>query len=681
MRQLVEARDVHGTCSRTVAIESSSERGSSAGPGGGAGRDTTHGGGCGLLDTLDWHSSARAPEAASLAIQCRAVGYARSHSRMRRHRSVAGGATQCRAAPVWLALTRSSRRTPGQTDAAYRTHRIPPNPAMKGIEAESAVRIRAYRERTFGQDFAWRPYPGCRPLDNDSQCRRALQSDLAPSTLGGGTSLTVSTESLSAFTDAVDPSDQRHALVDLVKRRLIHEVASDELFVKGLERLAHSVRKASSGTERLLTVAALLRAAAAARTVRPRVEALLTDAVVEPLSKLHELADVRDRLYAAKAWRAVPIAWSVDELAEAAAREGSGEAVRKECIEGVFDRANRFDEAIAALTKALLAVTFKTKRPGDSLGRRLNRVLAASTDAISSSHKPVGQKAGREISRLLEVGFRATGLPESTKVQIAVVEHVAVMTHAIVRADFSYGGWAETYLPLSVVQRWFHAHDWREICESSDAVARVRDDVRKALTLLAGAGKTDDPLRASLATAAGSREEADSICRRVATEHPGIPDGIRDWLAGASKRMQSASAVESQERAIDEVLAELLLEMTRLSAASEIVKSDVLQDVSIVLPQYMRALSRLTGMADAMTSKLNLAVKWRSLRIRGTVGEEVEYSPVEHQVSSGGVPARQVRLLSPVVERISEDGVPRVVLKAAVEPNPDQRELDSGASA
>lgn len=497
----------------------------------------------------------------------------------------------------------------------------------------------------------------------------------------GGTRLTISTESLTEFTDAADPSAQRTALIDLIKKRLIHEVASDELFVKGLERLAHSIRDAPSGTERLLTVAALLRAAATAPAVRSRIKLLLADAVTGPLAKLHELANVRDRLYAAKAWRTVPIAWSVTDLAEAAAHEESGEAVRKECVEGVFARANRFEEAIAALTEALLGVTFKTKRPGDSLGRRLNRVLAASTDAISSSHKPVGEKTGREISRLLDVGFRATGLPESPKVQIAVVEHVAALTHAIVRADFSYGGRAETYLPLTVVHRWFHAHDWKEICKSSDAVVRVRDDVRKALTLLAGAGKTDDLLRASLATAAGSRENADKICRDVATDHPGIPDDARDWLAGVSERMQSASTVESQERAIDEVLAELLVEMTRLSAASEIVRSDVLQDVSIVLPQCEHALSRLTGLADAMANKLSLAVKWRSLRVRGTVGEEVEFSPVEHQFMADGAPTRQVRLLSPVVERLSEDGVPRVVLKAAVEPNPGRQDLASGAMA
>ena len=460
---------------------------------------------------------------------------------------------------------------------------------------------------------------------------------------------------------------QRAALIDLVKRKQLHKIASNEAFRNGLERLAHAVRDAECAKEGLLTVAALQYAAATAPSIRPDVESLLKNAVSVRLSKLHELPDVRDRLYAAKSWRVIPNAWHVDDLAAAGACEESGETVRKECIEGVFELAGGIEEAIIALRKALLALRFDTKKPSDSLGRRLNRVLAVSASAISRSHKPVGKNAGREFRRLLDEAFRATGPPSSPTVRTAVVEQAVAVTHSIVRADFSQGGKAETYEALLVVKSWFSPHEWEEICESSSAVSRVRADVKKALLFLASVGKTDELLRKALVTVAGSPERADSICRTMAIDQPGIPDEVRDWLAGVSERIQSDSVVESQERSIDEVLAELLIAMTRLSRASEVVQSEVLPDVSIVLPQSEQALSRLTGMADAMASKLSLALKWRSLRIRGTVGQEVEFSPVEHQFSSSGAPTRRVRLLSPVVERISEDGLPRVVLKAAVE--------------
>ena len=518
------------------------------------------------------------------------------------------------------------------------------------------------------------------PRNGDSRGHRAVESDVASCVTREARWVTVPTELLSEFTSAAETQVARAALTKLIKCKQLHKVASDESFRSGLERFACSARDDGNEPDRLLTVAALLHAAATAPAIRPYVESLLKKTVDGPLSNLHELREVRDRLYAAKSWRVVRNAWRVDDLATAAVREESGEAVRKECIEGIFELVGEIQEAIAVLCNALLALNFDTKKPGDSLGRRLNRVLAASTEAISRSHKPVGENAGRELSRLLNSGFRVTGRPDSPSVRSAVVEHSAAVTHAIIRADFSYGGKAETFGALLAVKSWFSSYEWQEICESSGTVARVRDDLRKALAFLAGAGKTDEFLRLALVTVAGSRERADSICRAIATEQPGIPDDVRDWLAGVSKRIQSDSVVESQERSIDEVLAELLVVMKKLSRASQVVQSDVLPDVAIVLPQSEFALSRLTGMADAMASRLSLAVEWRSLRIRGTVGQEVEFSPVEHQFSSSGAPARRVRLLSPVVERISEDGVPQVVLKAAVEPISDQPGLTKGGS-
>lgn len=491
--------------------------------------------------------------------------------------------------------------------------------------------------------------------------------------------MTTSSESLYRFADAGDTSARRAALIDLIKARQVHKVLGAESWRRGIERLADSARDDRDDVERLLAVATLQRAAASAPPIRKAVQSLMTG-VTRPLSRLHELPDVDDRLYAAKSWRVAPAAWSPAALATAAALEESGEATRRECVEGLVELAGDISEAVSVLRKAILAVRFDTKKPGDSLGRRLTRVIGALAAVLAGTEKPVGENAGRELSELLDRGFRAVGRPESAAVRAAVVEQVAVLTHAMVRADISHADRDKTYEVMSVVSEWFAAHEWQEMCVSSKAVSRVRQDVQKSLLSLARRGVTDDRLRRSLVTVAGSRETADAICRRMATEHAGIPDDARDWLAGVSKRTSIASAVESQERSIDEVLAELFIVMTRLTRAADRVRSDVLPEVTIVLPQQERALSRLAGLVDAMANKLSLAATWRSLRLRGIVGEEVEYSPVEHQLDPG-VRSRHVRLLTPVVERISEDGVPRVVLRASVEPVGEPRAQEVGASA
>ncbi len=486
---------------------------------------------------------------------------------------------------------------------------------------------------------------------------------------------------LSRFVDAADTSSRRAALIELVKTKQLHKVATTESFGHGLEQLARSAGSDGSDSERLLAVATLQRAAASAPPVRKTVRSLMRRAVNTPLPHLHELDDRDDRLYAAKSWRVVPSAWSLDVLAAAAAREESGEAARRECVAGLVALADDVSDAISVLRKALLAVRFETKKPGDSFGRRVCRVLVALTAVLSETDKPVGERAGRELSDLLDRGSRAAGRPESLAVRAGVAEQTALWTHAIVRIDSSQGGRHRTYEALSVLSEWFAAQEWHEVCRSSKAIARAKQDVQESLLSLAREGTADDGLRRALAIVSGSRQEADVLCRTMAKENPGIPDDVRDWLAGVSKRTSIASAVDSQERSIDEVLAELHIAMTRLTRAAARIRSDVLPEVSIVLPQQEQALSRVTGLVEAMANKLSLAVEWRSLRLRGSVGDEVDYSPVEHQLDSGGLRSRRVRLLSPVVVRISEDRVPRIVLKALVEPVVDRREQSVGTPA
>lgn len=502
-----------------------------------------------------------------------------------------------------------------------------------------------------------------------------------------------SSEYLFRFAEGGSVADQRAALVDLIRTKEIHVAADSGPFRRGLERLADSVRESDAEDERLLAVATLGRSATVPALSEP-VGALLRDLGNRPLGDLHELPNAHDRRYAAKSLRHVPSAWVPDVLATAAAREGSGrnQKVRIECIEGLVDRADDEDGArpdlgiasgphdvagvISAVRKALEKLEFTTKKPGDSMGRRLTRMLIALNAVLVRAEKRVGENAGEEVKRLVVRPFRVVGRPESPDVREDVAEQVAALTHTIIRMDLPYGRRDSTYQALSLVSHWFTPHGWRDICESSPAVRRVRKDVRTSLVFLMEAGKTDDRLRDALALTAGSRETASAISRAIATERPGIPDDVRDWLVRAPKRIQIASATESRERAVDEVLAELLIVMRRLTWAAQMVRADVLPEVSIVLPQQARPVSRLAGLAEAMASKLRLAAEWRSLRLRGQAGQEVEFSPVEHQRDTSDARSRRVRLLGPVVERISQDGVPRVVLKAPVESITDPTEQD-----
>ena len=483
--------------------------------------------------------------------------------------------------------------------------------------------------------------------------------------------MTPATELLRRFAASSQVDTQRDALIALVKNKQLHQVANDESFRQGLSNLALTVQQGTSGVQRLLAVATLERVAAVVKSLRPDVNELLDRFITRPLPSLHELADVDDRFYAARSWRAVRGEWYREHLAQAAVCEESGENVRRECLEGLVELAADISVVIGLLRAAFLTVAFDTKKPGDSRGRRLKRILGLVETVLSASDTPAGQNPGRELSQLVERSFPRTGLPETDKVRIDVAEQVAALIHQIVRAGFSHATDAKTYEALAVVSEWFDSDQWRDLCESSGAISRVRKDVTESLLLLARQPAPDERVRQALVTACGSAAVAQEICRRVATQVQGIPPDVRDWLAGARRRRRSVAASESRERSINEVLAELLLEMRSLSRASSVVQTDVLPDVKTVLPQSVSALSRLTGMADAVVNKMDLAVAWRSLRTCGEVGSEVDFSPVEHRFVSGGMHTRRVRIVRPGVEQVSEDGVPHVVLKAFVEPARD----------
>ena len=476
------------------------------------------------------------------------------------------------------------------------------------------------------------------------------------------------------FATAQDAQLQRAALVSLIKTKQAHEAARDNSFNEGLRKLGQAIQDSNDACGPLIAAATLERAAAVVKTLRPRINELLQKSITTRLADLHQLRDGNDRQYAARTWRAVRSSWYVDYLSKAAVREESGENIRKECLEGVIALAEDVSAALSALQQAFISTRFETKKPGDSAGRRLKRVLGLFTTILLESHKPLGQDVGRELSLLVGRTFRDTGLPQSSVIKRDVTHQIAKLIHGIVRTSFSYAARARTYEALLVVQKWFDTSDWVELCESSDAdaIGHLQNDLQESIVLLARAGVIDDALCRTLGTAAGSKKRAEELCREIATRTPGLNQDVRNRLAGVLPRKISASAAESQEWSIDEILAELLIETDRLSTASNVVQTGVLPEVSTVLPHSARALSILTGLADAFSNRMALALKRRSLRARGTVGYEVEFSPLEHQLGGGRTPSRRVRIVSPGVERISGDRVPRIVRKALVEPVADE---------
>jgi hypothetical protein len=477
-------------------------------------------------------------------------------------------------------------------------------------------------------------------------------------------------DALKMFAEEQSASGQLQAVVALIKEKQLHRALSEDPFARGLQRLVDTVRDSDRADDRLIALAALSRLGAVAKSLQPTLERELSVALENSPPPLETIEDPDDRYYGARMWRYARRSWMAQYLANAAVAEDSGENARLEALTGVVDLSQTLAAALEHLREPVRKLRFETQKPGDSLGRRLRKILQQLAKGAQQLKADPGAQPGTTLAAFLGDAFRpTTALPESDDVRTALADETATMVDGIVRARFSLATEPSTYAALEAVRGWFRASDWDGHAEGSEAIRQVASDVREGLSIIVRAGITDDSLYRCLVVAAGSEERARQSAAALATSLTGLTEDVQRWLTGKNIRRQSALANESQELAADEILGELLLDLRSLSAQAGQLQEDLLPEIQVIAPRLASPLARALGTAVSAAGKMELLAARRALRCRGEVGAIVEYAALEHEMVGGFKPgARYVRLLSPVVESVARPDLPRVIRKALVEP-------------
>jgi hypothetical protein len=350
--------------------------------------------------------------------------------------------------------------------------------------------------------------------------------------------------------------------------------------------------------------------------------------------------------------------------------ENTAEKVRSECIQGLLVTAGNLETVMVLLRKNLRDLRFETANPGKSLSLRIASVLSTLGRSYARNPIELGENVGTEFSKLMDDSFRSTGPPSVPATKQSLVEDAARLVHEFVRAKFSTATRANTYGVLDVLRSWYKQPEWARLAETSQALHILRVDISEALRLLVQAGVTDDALSGRLAQTMESAQTAREVLRKMAEDMPGLPVPVRQWLLGVAPRAESTLATESQQRSVDELLAELLIDTCKLADSAQLAERDVLPQVSVLAPRLADLLSDFIAQCKRTLQDLQYVALKRSLKVRGSTGEELDFSPLEHEMLGGpraGV--RRIRILRPAVESASADGPSRIVRKALVEPS------------
>lgn len=460
------------------------------------------------------------------------------------------------------------------------------------------------------------------------------------------------------------------ALPELIKRKALHGVRDDPRLKSALEHLGTLAASDSDDEARLRSIAALSRIRQV-KSLSKTTGGSLSAAVVKPLPGLTLLKDSDDRYYVASALSLTKEPWILEYAGYWAVQEKQAERSRQALMAVLFRRLPSLSAVFEMLARHLKALKPETKNPGDSVARRLQRVIQALRPTAVNELIDPGFEAGRRLQEMLRAAFSGVGRPESLDVTESVVDEIGALLHDLARTQISLVADAALYAALDVPRAWVQPPEWRYFAEKLPSIKLVAKDIREALTLLAKQGVTDSQLYEQLVSASGSRESAAASAADVADRHPEIDESTRQWLKAGGKvkrRVTSTALEESRELSADPALGELMVNGEHLREGLAGVSEDLRSELRILEPSLADPIDTLANRCRAVLSDISALASKRQLVIRGGKGDVVDYSPALHELVGGhrqGV--RKVKIVQPMVLRQSATATGDVVRKALVE--------------
>lgn len=478
------------------------------------------------------------------------------------------------------------------------------------------------------------------------------------------------------FFSAHNVSDRFRALLELSKnRKQIHEAAKSPNFIAILESFFEDALSNRAPEDMLMAAAAVARVSSVIRSQRKNMEIIAKKYLVEQLPPPEIMQNPDDRYYIAKTCRMISAAWLPDYLAHAAIEEENAERARTEYVAGLFKSVGNLHIAFDMLSQKFTIWRTRTEKPAETAARRLKRILSSVRPALMEYGGEITPDAGKSLAVMLQAPFQRGVEVLEQEIRKELASEVAEIIHHLTRSRFSLATDPATYEAISVVKRWFPQYRWVDFADRSASVQKVTFDLLEGMTLLARQGITHNAMFDCLTVVLGTEDSARRKTAELGRSIASIPDDVRQWLikgqtADDRKPPEATDlALRSAEQRENLSLASLLLDIERLDRRTMLIQRECLAELEVLDSNISKEINKYLEQARATIDGVRSFCNERGLRVRGKTNDVVEYSPIDHEVITGltqGI--RNVRLIEPVVEKISKTGVPSVVRKGLVEP-------------
>ena len=452
----------------------------------------------------------------------------------------------------------------------------------------------------------------------------------------------------------------RQAITDAWNAKVHHSLATLPEFREHLAFL--TARVADQGDEQLvLALAEMGRLYHAIRStrewVRPLAAQLLSDGA--PASFQHGDGDQRHHAAIAVVASGVPVEPGV--LARAVVEEEKGEKARRVWIGALLARVP-LSEFFERITRAILETPDMS---GQSRSLGLQRILETLNNQFIQTDFEIDESLSDGFRHFVAKAFANDPRPQDYRKSAVAVEELVKTAIQLIRFRFRLGAEPEFYRAVALAERWLPKGGWIRLTGTSAGLKQLRRTLLEGLLLLLEQGKPDNELLKAHRALSPDKRFAQKELNESETSARNLSPELRKWLVSGGVKATITKSVELDETD-DLSIAMAMIVADDLRHRTDASVDAMLNDIRFKAPIHFDTITNVVDLTQQLIDRVRFLADRRRLRLFGSPGEVVDFSPHAYRLPDDAPLTRRVEIQAPGVEKLGRSAS-RVIVPALVE--------------
>ena len=452
----------------------------------------------------------------------------------------------------------------------------------------------------------------------------------------------------------------RGVCTDALKAKVHHDLAKLPEFREHLAFFSEHI--AGQGDEQLvLTLAELGRLRSSIRSNYEWLSDLAARLLAAGVPATFQYGDGDQRHHVAIAIVASGVPVRSDVLATAIVEEEKGEKARRVWAKALLENV-ALSEAFECITRALAETSGMS---GEARSLRLQRILEALNNQFTQADTQIDENFCNSFRNFVAKAFFHVPLPREYRTSSTAVEELVRASIYLIRLKFRLGADPDLYRAVALAERWLPDGGWVRFTGTSAGLKQLRSNLLEGLLLLLERDKPDDALLEAHRLLSPSRKFAQQELWRAEKSAHNLSPDVRRWLAtGGTKKLMAKSADLDETDDLSIAMAMIVADNLRHRADAGI--DTMLDDIRFKAPLHFDTIARVVDLTRQLIDRVTFLADRRQLRLFGSPGEVVDFSPHAYRLPDNEPLTRRVQVQSPGVEKRGRSAS-RVIVPALVE--------------